>query len=155
LSREHDEEVGDRKKVSRMCAIALADCRRPAADLELRLAPVPQAPSQAREFVRNRLPVLGLPQLVENATLVAVELVTNSFQHAPEGPIWLSLRLAGGELLMEVQDCSARLPVFREPDYAAESGRGLHLVSALCKNLDWIVVDGGKVIWALFETEYR
>jgi anti-sigma regulatory factor (Ser/Thr protein kinase) len=136
-----------------MCAIAPADCRRPATDLELRLAPVPQAPARAREFIRNRLPVLGLPQLVETATLVATELVTNSYKHAPEGPSWLSLHLAGSRLLLEVQDCSARLPEFREPDYAAESGRGLHLVAALCKDLDWSLVDGGKVIWALLETE--
>jgi anti-sigma regulatory factor (Ser/Thr protein kinase) len=136
-----------------MCVSALAECRRPAADLELRLAPAPQAPAQAREFVRNRLPALGLPQLVENATLVAVELVTNAFKYAPEGPSWLSLRLAAGQLLMEVQDCSALLPVFRDPDHVAESGRGLHLVAAVCKDLDWIIVDGGKVIWALFDAE--
>ncbi|HEY7484011.1 MAG TPA: ATP-binding protein [Streptosporangiaceae bacterium] len=136
-----------------MCAGALAECKRPAAGLELRLAPVPPAAAEAREFVRDRLPVLGLFHLAENATLVAAELVTNSLKYAPEGPIWLSLHLAGVGLLMEVQDCSARLPVFREPDYVAESGRGLHLVAALCESLGWIALDGGKVIWALLEKE--
>jgi hypothetical protein len=34
-----------------------------------------------------------------------------------------------------------------------QAARGLHLVAALCKDLDWILVHGGKVIWALLETE--
>jgi anti-sigma regulatory factor (Ser/Thr protein kinase) len=112
-----------------------------------------RAPAEAREFIRRHLPGLGFPRLVDNATLVAVELVTNSVRYAPEGPIWLSLRLASGRPLVEVQDCSTRLPVFRDPDYAAESGRGLHVVDALCAILDWAPVHGGKVTWALLETK--
>jgi anti-sigma regulatory factor (Ser/Thr protein kinase) len=133
-----------------MCTRAL-DCRRPATDLELRLDPASTAPAQAREFVRHHLPKLGLPNLVDDATLIAAELVTNSVKYAPDGPIWLSLRLASGRLLIEVQDCSPELPVFRDPDYVAESGRGLHIVKAYAAILRWIPVPGGKVTWALLE----
>jgi anti-sigma regulatory factor (Ser/Thr protein kinase) len=136
-----------------MCTSAPTECRRPTSDLETRLDPGPQASAEAREFVRCHLPRLGLPTLIENVTLVAAELITNSVRYAPEGPIWLSLRPADGGLLIEVQDCSPQLPVFRDPDYAAESGRGLHVVNALCAKLDWTPVNGGKVTWALLETE--
>ena len=135
-----------------MCTNAPTGCRRPSTDLEIKLEPVPQAPGQARTFVRHHIPKLGFPTMVDDATLITAELVTNSLRYAaPYGPIWLALRLAGGRPLLEVQDCSPHLPVFREPDYAAESGRGLHVVDALCAVLDWAPVDGGKVVWAILE----
>ena len=134
--------------------MALAERRRAAAELEIKLDPDLRAPAAARAFVRHHLPALGFPGLVDNGTLVAVELVTNAVKHAGVyGPIWLSLRLAdGGHPLIEAQDCSPRLPEFREPDYEAESGRGLHVVQALCAAFDWNPVDGGKIVWALLET---
>ena len=136
--------------------MALAERRRAAAELEIKLDPDLRAPATARAFIRQHLPALGFPGLVDNGTLVAVELVTNAVKHAGVyGPIWLSLRLAGGRPLIEVQDCSPRLPEFRQPDYAAESGRGLHVVSALCAGFDWHPLDGGKVVWALLETSDR
>ncbi|HEY7486080.1 MAG TPA: ATP-binding protein [Streptosporangiaceae bacterium] len=128
-----------------------AGCRRPRTEREITLAPVPEASREARRFVRHHLPALGFPNKVDDATLIAVELVTNAVRHAPDGPIWLSLRLAGGRALMEVQDCSPELPVFREPGHMAESGRGLHVVKELSAAFDWTPVDGGKVVWSILK----
>jgi anti-sigma regulatory factor (Ser/Thr protein kinase) len=126
--------------------------RRPRTDREIRLNPVLEAPGQARTFMRHHMNELGFPNRVEDAALIAVELVTNALKHAASyGPFWLSLRLAGGRALIEVQDCSPHLPVLREPDYEAESGRGLHLVAALSAAYDWTPVDGGKVVWSILE----
>jgi anti-sigma regulatory factor (Ser/Thr protein kinase) len=122
-------------------------------DREIKLDPTDRAPAEARGFVRHHLADLGFPKLVDDGVLVAAELVTNAFRHAGTyGPIWLSLRLAGGRPLIEVRDRSPELPVFREPDFAAESGRGLHVVAALSAAFDWALADGGKITWALLRT---
>ena len=127
---------------------------RPSSELEVRLAPDEHAPAEARVFIREHVRRLGFPKLVDDAALIAVELVTNSVKYASSyGPIWLSVRLAARRPLIEVQDCSPELPEFREPDYVAESGRGLHVVDALCAAFDWKRVDGGKIVWALMSTK--
>lgn len=56
---------------------------------------------------------------------------------------------AADELMEGAEDRSAELPVFREPDYEAERGRGLHIISALAAELGWYHVLGGKVVWVL------
>ena|SRR6266545_2210542 len=134
-----------------MCAnVAAGRWHRPSAELEIMLEPDERASAEARAFMRKHLPALGFPELEDNAVLIASELVTNSVKYASSyGPIWLSVRLAARRPLIEVHDCSPELPQFREADYAAESGRGLHVVNALCAAFDWNHVEGGKVIWAL------
>jgi anti-sigma regulatory factor (Ser/Thr protein kinase) len=116
--------------------------------LEIELSPVPQAPGQARAFVRRQLLELGLPKLVDDGTLIAVEMVTNAIREAPGGPVVLSLRLSAKGPVIEVRDCSPVLPVLKEADFVAESGRGLHIVSALAKELGWHRLGRGKVVWA-------
>jgi anti-sigma regulatory factor (Ser/Thr protein kinase) len=115
----------------------------------LQLCPVPQAPRQARAFVRRRLTELGFPKLVEDGALIAVEIVTNAVREAPGGPILLSLRLAGGRPVIEVWDCSPVFPVFQPADFVSETGRGLHIVSALTKEFGWNRAGRGKVVWAV------
>jgi anti-sigma regulatory factor (Ser/Thr protein kinase) len=127
-------------------------CIRSSVDAEIKLDPHPAAPAQVREFIRAHLPALGFPRLVDDAMLIAVELVTNSVRYAAAyGPVWLSVRAVGGRALLEVQDGCPDLPVFRDPDYVAERGRGLHVVSALATEVDWAPVDGGKIVWAILE----
>ena len=133
-----------------MCTSAVS--RRPRMDREIRLDPVLEAPGQARTFMRHHMTALGFQLRVEDAALIAVELVTNALKYASSyGPFWLSVRLASGRALIEVEDGSPHLPVLREPDYEAESGRGLHVVAALSAAYDWRPVDGGKIVWASVE----
>jgi hypothetical protein len=50
-----------------------------------------------------------------------------------------------------VADPSPRLPEPKEPDYLAESGRGLHVIDALSDRWGSTVpTDADKVVWALF-----
>jgi hypothetical protein len=50
-----------------------------------------------------------------------------------------------------VADPSPRPPQPKEPDYLAESGRGLHVIDALSDRWGSTVpTDAGKVVWALF-----
>jgi anti-sigma regulatory factor (Ser/Thr protein kinase) len=115
----------------------------------LELCPVPQASGQARAFVRRRLTEFGFARLVDDGMLIAVELVTNAAREAPGGPIWLTLRLSDGRPIIEVQDCSPVFPVIMPADFVSESGRGLHIVSALAEQLGWQRIGRGKVVWAI------
>ncbi len=54
-------------------------------------------------------------------------------------------------MLCAVADPSPRPPQPKEPDYLAESGRGLHVIDALSDRWGSTVpTDAGKVVWALF-----
>ena len=49
-----------------------------------------------------------------------------------------------------VTDPERAIPVLRDADPAAESGRGLTVVEACCVRWGWHLLDeGGKVVWAL------
>lgn len=121
----------------------------PCPEPQIELCPVPKAASQARAFIRRRLTELGFAKLVDDGTLIAVELVTNAVRDAPGGPVLLSLRLSAGRPVIEVGDCSPVLPVFRDADFVSETGRGLHIVGALAAELGWHRTGRGKVVWAV------
>jgi hypothetical protein len=54
-------------------------------------------------------------------------------------------------VLCAVADPSPRPPEPKHPDYLAETGRGLHVISALSDRWGWTVpAETGKVVWALF-----
>jgi len=50
-----------------------------------------------------------------------------------------------------VADPGRQVPVLRDPDYLAESGRGLHVINALSDTWGCTTpTDAGKAVWALF-----
>ena len=66
-------------------------------------------------------------------------------------PVRLGLVQPGQFVLVAVADPSPRPPEPKDPDYLAESGRGLHVISALSDRWGWTVPAAtGKVVWALF-----
>ena len=115
----------------------------------IRLEPTAWAARDARRFVSDTLAELGHADLVEDATLIASELVTNSFTHAPKLPIWVGIWQTGAFLDLEVWDCSPKPPVYLDPDYLAEGGRGLHIVKELGTSCGYTIFDCGKVVWAI------
>jgi anti-sigma regulatory factor (Ser/Thr protein kinase) len=118
-------------------------------DREIRLEPTPQAVREARRFVSRHLAELGYSELVDDAATITSELVTNSVREAPNTPVWVNLRRAGGFLLLEVWDCCPKAPVLKSPDYLAEGGRGLHIVDELSVCFGWDTFACGKVTWVL------
>ncbi|MER5867168.1 ATP-binding protein [Kitasatospora sp. NPDC002040] len=69
-------------------------------------------------------------------------------------PIRISLVHRSPQVVCAVSDPSSRGPVAREPDFVAESGRGLHLVDSFSRSWGWHPLAGaGKVVWAVFEAE--
>ncbi|GAA4063180.1 ATP-binding protein [Actinomadura miaoliensis] len=67
-------------------------------------------------------------------------------------PTAIRLRLLhqGSWLLCGIMDASPAAPRRKEPDYIAETGRGLHLVESFSDRWGWRALPEGKVVWALF-----
>jgi anti-sigma regulatory factor (Ser/Thr protein kinase) len=101
----------------------------------LELAPLPGAIPCARLHAVAVLHEWGLRHLADDAALIVSELITNAAEAAailPDRPP-ITLRLLASEksLIIEVWDHSPADPRPRDPDPAAESGRGLTVVAAL------------------------
>jgi anti-sigma regulatory factor (Ser/Thr protein kinase) len=121
------------------------------AAVELNLRAGADAPRLAREAVRTWLTTRPCePAMVDTATLLVTELVTNAVLHAP-GP---GLRLSIDETLSDVMrvavcDESRRTPQrpLAAPDEEGTGGRGLWLVESLSASWGWEPLRSGKRVW--------
>jgi hypothetical protein len=134
-----------------------------------------RAVGTARDFCLSTMRRWGVTGCEDDVAVVVSELLTNAIRHAlpqagspggpqagfPEGlagaagrsrwPVRLGLVQPGQFVLCAVADPSSRPPQPKEPDYLAESGRGLHVISALSDRWgNTVPTDAGKVVWALF-----
>jgi len=120
---------------------------------EIHAASVPLGPdlgdvARARRFIAERCEEWDCGAAVDDAALVATELVTNALVHA-SARCELRARLAGRVLHIDVHDTGAGTPDLQAADERAEHGRGLLIVSALCAA--WGVdarPANGKRVWA-------
>ncbi len=109
-------------------------------------------PSLARQVVRNVLDRWGMGVLVEDAVLIASELVANAVVHAA-GAIRLTTLVAGegsAYVRIEVTDGANRPPVRANSPEDALSGRGLNIVFDLAAAWGSTAVPAGwgKTVWA-------
>lgn len=115
------------------------------------LDPDREAAGRARVATALFLGEWGMKELLDDATLVVSELVTNAAKLGHR----FDLRLvATGQrtLRIEVGDRSAGRPVIKTEvgDGRAEGGRGLLVVDALADSWGFDVQDGGrKIVWAV------
>jgi len=131
--------------------------------------PEPESVTEARHFALSRLAAWDMAEMTDDVGLVVSELVTNALRHSggtvidgystvhcgdPLGsaPTAIRLRLIheGPWFLCGILDASPYAPRRKEPDYIAETGRGLHLVASFSTRWGWRAVPGGKIVWALF-----
>ena len=125
----------------------------------------------ARDFCLSTMRRWGVTDRQDDVAVVVSELLTNALRHAvpqagpppgsadgPAGgtgrgrwPVRIGLVQPGQFVLCAVADPSPRPPQPKEPDYLAESGRGLHVIDALSDRWGSTVpTEAGKVVWALF-----
>lgn len=124
---------------------------------ELMLIPGPESVRAAREFTSATLRGWNLDCLVEEAVIVASELVTNAIRHgmcrsgAEEvtAGVELAWQRQADRIVCVVTDCSSMPPVLEHADIDSESGRGLQVVSALAAAWGWVVLGAReKAVWA-------
>ncbi len=126
---------------------------------ELDLKPGPESVKLAREFTAATLQDWQLGDLVEEAVIVASELVTNAIRHgtrcSPPTADVATVRLAWQRqtdgIICVVTDGSDEPPVLEDADMTAESGRGLQVVHALTAAWGWVSLGAcQKAVWATF-----
>lgn len=124
------------------------------------LRPQPCSAKAARDFTCAALRDWDAANVFTDAAVVISELVTNAIRYGlgPEsatpvadGRIELVLLRLADALVCAVTDPNPQAPVLMEPDYAAETGRGLGVVDALSARWGWTPLsDGCKAVWAAF-----
>ena len=104
------------------------------------------APREARSRVRHLSRVIGSDR-VEDATLLASELVTNAVKYGPEDEaIKLIITIDGDRARFTVHDLGlGPLPEMREAGDPAPGGHGLRLVDAVADR--WGVERGSTRVW--------
>lgn len=107
----------------------------------------PVAAGQARDLVRAQLTEWNLADedLVMTTELLVSELVGNVVRHAC-GPMRLRM-LRSRTLICEISDASLTTPHIRHTSATDEGGRGLQLISALCRRWGTRHTPTGKSIW--------
>jgi phosphoserine phosphatase RsbU/P len=106
------------------------------------------SPAAARRAVREALTGAGLEAILDDAVLLASELVTNAVVHAGT-QIELHLDIGPGSVLVEVIDYRpGTLPaLLGKPDTDREAGRGMLLLDAVAKEWGTRHFAGGKAVW--------
>ena len=119
---------------------------------EQEFAPGLLSARHARTFVADQLRTHRLDYLVEDATLVVSELVTNAVLHARTHLVVAIAGLPPG-VRLAVHDNSGTLPVLGHAEADHTSGRGMTIVDSCAT--DWGTdrdAQGHKSVWATFAT---
>lgn len=119
------------------------------------LAGAETASKQARVLAREVCDQWELDDLLEDAQLIATELVENALTHTNAAPA-LRFELRRGILSIAVTDDSPTRPAVTAAEPERDSGRGLHLLATLART--WganPTLAGGKVVWAVLPTRTR
>lgn len=114
---------------------------------EIELPALVSSPRRARRFVRDTLEPLDVPTAtIDDAELVATELVTNSVMHARSN-VTLSVECADRRVRLRVEDHSPVRPVVRNAAPDSATGRGLFIVEQLASQWGIDLQRDGKTVW--------
>jgi anti-sigma regulatory factor (Ser/Thr protein kinase) len=111
------------------------------------LAAGPAAAGDARSQVRAAIRAWDVPVDVDTAVLLTSELVTNALSHEKSGTITLTITCVCGQLRVDVNDTSRRVPMPVNTPVDAEAGRGLLLVSRLATDWGFHPTPAGKAVY--------
>lgn len=117
----------------------------------LQLGDEPDAVPRARRFAVASLSGLFPDELVDDATLIISELVTNAFLHG-KPPVVVRISAREHLVHIEVADDSRSAPVRGRPDSNAMTGRGMGLIESLSSRWGVAPEANGKKVWCEIET---
>ena len=106
----------------------------------------PVSARKARQFVVATLLGWDVEYLIDTASLLTSELVTNAVMHA-NSEIELRLAKEVDLIRFEVEDHGTGQPIARRPAAEETSGRGLTLVDTLSNAWGVDTVRSGKAVW--------
>lgn len=120
-------------------------------ELVIQLRADPEQFSDVRRAVAAHLRSWGHPALVDAAQLCVTEILANVHRHVAvpecEVRLWVPAEESGA-VQVSVADRSPVLPVpCAEPDWEAESGRGMFLIAATADRWGTSPTRGGKLVW--------
>ncbi|MDX2394110.1 ATP-binding protein [Streptomyces sp. DK15] len=104
-------------------------------------------PGQMRRIGSAYLRLWGLADLVDSASVLLTELVTNAFQHGSGDVVDVRLYFTPVDLCFEVRDGGPWVPGIRSATKFAQRGRGLLLVDRLADA--WGVSEDGSRVWCV------
>jgi hypothetical protein len=135
-------------------ALAALGSPEPRRFLRAALEPVIGAARRSRELVTEACARWDLPELAGPACIVVTEMVNNVVAHA-HTPMTVMLALRGGTMSVAVRDQSTRVPQFTGSPVPVTSygGRGLLLINSVSQRWGSLLLDDGKVVWAVLETD--
>ena len=117
------------------------------ANAHIRLPHSDRAPRLARAFVADRLQGWNLEALIEVASLVVSEVVTNAVVHA-RSDAELSLERTPTALKISVTDQGTGSPAPSQLGPGIEGGRGLMIVEKLSTSWGAEPTGAGNRVWA-------
>ncbi|WP_030252984.1 ATP-binding protein [Streptomyces violens] len=116
---------------------------------DVALPPEVRRVAHMRRVTAAHLRYWDLDALVDSATVIVSELVTNAIQHGlGQQPIGLRVTRSAHELRIEVTDGTPQPARVRRANDDDEHGRGLPLVAGLADG--WGVSRDGAMTWATF-----
>ncbi len=115
--------------------------------LQLRANPIQFA--AVRRIVGAHLRLWGHESLIDPAAMCVTELLANVYRHVSRPECELALLNVPGGVRASVSDMSSVLPVASEPDWCAESGRGLFLLAHTAERWGTMPTATGKTVWVL------
>ncbi|WP_327155527.1 ATP-binding protein [Streptomyces tubercidicus] len=110
----------------------------------------PQNLERIRRITGAYLRYWGRDELVEPAAMCVTELLSNVHKHAGSAACVLLLQISPSGVRIVVSDDSPALPVVREPNRFAESGRGMFLLSKTVDAWGANPTGSGKDVWVEF-----
>ncbi|WP_328361352.1 ATP-binding protein [Streptomyces sp. NBC_00445] len=113
----------------------------------------PQAPAQARAYVRDLLAHDETPlsdERLDEVLLVVSELVTNAYRYGtePDDSLLVAVLTTSDRVRVEVHDPRRQRPRLRNESGERSRGRGLHIVDAIAARWDVDDRPCGKAVWA-------
>ena len=120
--------------------------------LDLDIASGAAAVRDGRRHAERETANGGATAIVNDAGLVAAELLANAIEHGTP-PVSITVIADAARVHIAVYDANPRPPVRPVPSTTNMTGRGLALVIALSARwgVDHDAADGGKVVWAELE----
>jgi uronate dehydrogenase len=112
----------------------------------------PKDLARIRRIVAAHLRHWGHGELVAPATMCVTELLANVNKHTYSADCVLILQDQPDALRLTVSDTSTALPIVVEPDWLAEHGRGMFLLSKTADRWGATTTAEGKDVWIEFCT---